>query len=370
MKLGLVYHQLVPAGGLENYLIEFSRRLILAGHELTFVTSRVNQEVAGKLKGEIKMLPRSKGSALMRLWQFSRDAARVVPTLGVDRVIGFGHTVRHDVHRAGGGCHARYSELLPFWKRYALKNLLAVHLERQLYTSGNTRHFVTNSNQVTAELSNRYGVNREAFTTIHTAVEGTQFRPADDRAAVREAVFKELKTDVGSPVFLFVSLSHRRKGLDALLEALVMVPKAVLWIVGKGLNKAYLRRVEELGIGSRIRLVSVTNSLVRLYQSADWFVHPTKYDACANTVLQSMACGLPGLISEHDGAVDLIEDGGTGFLMPQPEQAERLASCLQRALACDAEQRAQLGSAARAAVEPLTWDRHVQKWEALLASLP
>jgi hypothetical protein len=38
MKLGMVYHQLVAAGGLENYLIEFSRRLSEAGHELTFVT--------------------------------------------------------------------------------------------------------------------------------------------------------------------------------------------------------------------------------------------------------------------------------------------------------------------------------------------
>ena len=294
----------------------------------------------------------------------------MVPGLGVDRVVGFGHTVRHDVHRAGGGCHARYSQLLPFWKRYALKNLLALHLERQLYTGSETRHFVTNSNQVTAELSSRYGVNRDAFTTIHTAVEGTIFKPAEDRAAVREMVCKELRTDVEAPVFLFVSLSHRRKGLDALLEAMVKVPNAVLWIVGKGLSKAYLKRVEELGIGGRIRLVSVTNSLVRLYQSADWFVHPTKYDACANTVLQSMACGLPGLISEHDGAVDLVEDGGTGFLLKQPEDGERLAASMQRALAGGEEERAQMGRAARAAVAPLTWETHVRKWEELLASLP
>ncbi len=365
----MVYHQLVPAGGLENYLIEFSRRLIAAGHELTFVTSRVNQEVLAKLSGEVKMLPRAKASPLVRLWQFSREAARVVPTLQVDRVLGFGHTVRQDVHRAGGGCHARYSELLPFWKKYSLKNLLTLHLERQLYTAGGTRHFVTNSTQVTDDLAGRYGTERSAFTTIHTAVEGTLFKPAEDREKLRQAVCVELKTDPAAPVFLFVSLSHRRKGLDSLLEALARVPTAVLWVVGKNLGREHLQRVQALGIGSRIRLVSVTNSLVRLYQAADWFVHPTKYDACANTVLQSMSCGLPGLISEHDGAVDLVRDGTTGFLLRQPEDAERLAGTMRQAVECGAGERAEMAAAARAAVEPLTWDRHVHLWERLLEGL-
>jgi UDP-glucose:(heptosyl)LPS alpha-1,3-glucosyltransferase len=369
MRLGMVYHQLVAAGGLENYLIEFSRRLVEAGHELTFVTSRISPEVAGKLKGEVKMLRRSKGSALLRLWQFSQDAARVVPGLGVDRVLGFGHTVRHDVHRAGGGCHAHYSELLPFWKRYGLKNLLALHLERQLYAGGETRHFVTNSNEVTADLSARYGVDRGAFTTIHTAVEGAVFRPAEDRVMVREAVFRELKTDPSAKVLLFVSLSHWRKGLDGLLEAMVQVPEAVLWVVGKGLSREYLKRVEALGIGGRIRLVPVTNSLVRLYQAADWFVHPTRYDACANTVLQSMACGLPGLISVNDGAVDHVRDGGTGFLLKRPQDAAVLGEELKRAMRCGEEERAGMGGAARAAVAGLTWERHVRQWEDLLGRL-
>lgn len=370
MKLAIVYHQLVAAGGLENYLIEFSRRLAEAGHELTFVTSRIDAEVVAKLKGEVKMLRRSKGSAFLRLWQFSSDAAAVVPKLGVDRVIGFGHTVRHDVHRAGGGCHAHYSELLPFWKRYGIKNLLALYLERQLYTGGKTKHFVTNSREVTADLAKRYGTALGAFTTIHTAVEGKTFKPAEDQSIVREEVRREMKTDIGAKVLLFVSLSHWRKGLDGLLEAMTDLPGAVLWIVGKGLGRGYLKRIEELGIGGRIRLVAVTNGLVRLYQAADWFVHPTRYDACANTVLQSMACGLPGLISVHDGAVDHVREGFTGYLLSQPEDGTVLARELKGALDCHEDERRKMGEASRLAVEGLTWERHVEQWEDLLGNLP
>ncbi|WP_461782726.1 glycosyltransferase [Prosthecobacter sp.] len=66
------------------------------------------------------------------------------------------------------------------------------------------------------------------------------------------------------------------------------------------------------GLTAKIRAVPVTSNLVELYQAADWCVHPTQYDAFSSTVLQSMACGLPGLVSVMDGAVDHIRNGVNG----------------------------------------------------------
>ncbi len=369
MRLALVYHQLVPAGGLENYLIEFARRLAAAGHELTFVTSRITNEVAAKLSGEVKMLPRARGSALLRMWRFDRDAGRAVAGLEADAVLGFGRTVRQDVHRAGGGCHALYSRLLPFWKRYGPKNLLELRLERRLYTVGQTPWFVTNSDQVTAQLREVYGVAADRFRTIHTAVEGGLFHPAEDRVALRQAVRAQMKTAADEPVFLFVSLSHRRKGLGALLEALARVDKGVLWVVGKPLGRVWLEQVRRLRLGHRLRIVPATNQLVRLYQAADWFAHPTRYDACANTVLQAMACGLPGLISIRDGAVDHVREGENGLLLAEPENPEALAARLREALALPKEKRLAMGRAAHEAMQSLTWERHVREWEEAVAAV-
>ncbi len=366
MRLALVYHQLVPAGGLENYLIEFARRLTAAGHELQFITARINNEVASKLQGEVRMLPNAKGPASLRLLRFDIAAARAAAELSVDAVLGFGRTTRQDVHRAGGGCHALYSRLLPFWKRLSLKNQLELSLERRLYTGGGTRAFVTNSDQVAIQLSETYGVPAEQLTTIHTAVETALFRPPADRAAVREAMRRQMHTGLDDPVFLFVSLNHRRKGLDALLQALAQVEKGVLWIVGKPLDLRWLARIRHLKIGHRLRVVPQTQQIVRLYQAADWFAHPTLYDACANTVLQSMACGLPGLISTRDGAIDHIEDGVTGLLLPDPENVVAVAERLRVALALPEDARAGMGRAASAAMQKLTWEKHVGEWEALL----
>ena len=369
MKLALVYHQLVPAGGLENYLLEFARRLSAAGHELQFVTSRITNEVAATLQGEVRMLPTNQGPATLRLLRFDIAAARAVAELSVDAVLGFGRTTRHDVHRAGGGCHALYSRLLPFWKRLSPKNQLELSLERRLYTGGATRAFVTNSDQVAMQLSETYDVPAERLTTIHTAVETSLFQPAADAKVVREAVRRQMHTGLDEPVFLFVSLNHRRKGLDALLQALTQVDKGVLWIVGKPLSLRWLARIRQLKIGHRLRVVPRTNQIVRLYQAADWFAHPTLYDACANTVLQSMACGLPGLISTHDGAIDHIEDGVNGLLLPDPEEADAVAERLRTALDLPQDARLSMGRAAAEAMQKLTWDKHVRDWEALLGRL-
>lgn len=368
MKLALIYHQFLRSGGLENYLIEFATRMADAGHQLELVTANIAPEVQARLNAPVHRVPAVSGSKTLAMWQFARGAARLAKTLPVDVTIGFGRTYAQHLHRAGGGCHAIYSRLLPVWKRFHPKNLLELQLEKRLYTSGETRHYVTNSARVAAQLQGLYKTPADRFTTIYTAVDSKIFRPAPDRAAQREFICKKMQTDPGKPVLLFVSLGHRRKGLDALLAAMKEVD-ATLWIAGRQLGRWYEAQIQSLGIASKVRSIPVTNSLIDLYQSADWFVHPTLYDACANTVLQSMACGLPGIISVQDGAVDHVCDGMNGLMLFHPQDAAALAVRINHALNLPADDRLAMGIAAQETMQALTWERHLSQWEELMAAV-
>ncbi|MBX7210892.1 MAG: glycosyltransferase family 4 protein [Verrucomicrobiaceae bacterium] len=368
MKLALIYHQFIRSGGLENYLIEFATRMADAGHQLELVTAQIAPEVQAKLNAPVHRVPQVSGSKTLAMWQFARGAARLAHTLPVDVTIGFGRTYAHHLHRAGGGCHAIYSRLLPPWKRFALKNLLELRLEKRLYTSGETRRYITNSARVAAQLQGMYKTPAERFTTIHTAVDTDVFRPAPDRAAHRELACRKMQTDPAKPVLLFVSLGHRRKGLDALLAAMREVD-ATLWIAGRKLGRWYEAMIQSLGIAAKIRAIPVTNSLIDLYQAADWFVHPTLYDACANTVLQSMACGLPGIISVQDGAVDHVCDGMNGLMLFHPQDVAELTSRIHHALSLPADERTTMSNAAQETMQALTWERHLSEWEEALAAV-
>ena len=359
-RIGLIYHQFVPKGGLERYLIEFAEHLAAAGHGLTAVTSAVTAEVQRSIPAQWHMLPLVSGSALLRMWQFE-NRSRQWDRAGVDVTIGFGRTTSHDLHRAGGGCHAEYSRLLPPWKRWGPKNLLELDLEKQLYTSGRTKLFVVNSAQVGRQLATQYGVAENRFRVIHTAVDTEKFLPALERDQYRAKICAKMGTDPQRSVFVFVSLSHRRKGLDVLLDVWPEVD-AELWIVGKPLKGAYLRKVRSRSLAGKVRSLAVQSDIRLLYQVGDWFIHPTLYDACANTVLQSMACGLPGLISARDGVIDHIKDGENGLLLREPEDRQAVLSTIQQALRTSTEKRHAMSEAARRAMLPLTWPAHLDKW--------
>lgn len=74
---------------------------------------------------------------------------------------------------------------------------------------------------------------------------------------------------------------------------------------------------------------------VPYYKRASVFVSPSISDAGPRTVLESMACGTPVLVSDHCGASELVEQGENGFTYRYndvQELAERLKwSCHNRA---------------------------------------
>jgi glycosyltransferase involved in cell wall biosynthesis len=349
-----VYHQIVSEGGLERYLLGLARGLRDRGHELTLVTARTDGEAERLGVGLVRVgLGWRRGP--LEPWGFARAVGG--RRFGADVVLGFGRTPVQDIHRAGGGCHAVYSRLLPWYKRWGLKNRIELALERRLYTAGGTRHFVVNSEMVAAQLCDEYLVPADRVSVVHTAVDTDAFRPPVQRP------------ENPRPHLLFVSSHHRRKGLDALLRAMTRLPQAMLSIAGAPLGGRYRRMFRRLGLEGRIEFLGAPTDLAPIYARADWFVHPTLYDACANTVLQSMAAGLPGLISVADGASGFIDDGVNGFLLRAPQDEAAVAGAIERALACTPDQRLAMSAAARRTVEPLTWEAHLESWEALIQKL-
>lgn len=367
MKLALIHPQIIRSTGVETFLIEFAKRLAAAGHELTYITSLTTPEIGAALPGRWELLPRIRGSATLRMWHFNRLAPRAALEAGVDLSIGFGRTCVQDIHRNGTGCHRLYGNLLPLWQRYSVKHLYELHLERRLYAGRETKKFVTSSARVTAQLQGIYGTDGERYHVLPSPVETQIFKPAENRPNTRELLCRKLQTDPAKPILLFISLSHRRRGLEPLLEAMQQID-ATLWIAGKGLGPTQRDFIQRHGLAAKIRAVPVTTNLVELYQSADWFVHPTQYDAFSMTVLQSMACGLPGLISVMDGAVDHIRNEENGLMLYHPQQPEELARRIQEALALSSEKWQPFSKAARETVLPLTWERHLEQWSELISA--
>ena len=91
-------------------------------------------------------------------------------------------------------------------------------------------------------------------------------------------------------------------------------------------------------------------------------VVPSRWENFPNVCIEAMASGLPVIASRCGGMVEMIEDGRTGWLAPDPAvtgMVDGLADALRRCLATPPEQRARMGEMASEAVERICDNRRI-----------
>jgi glycosyltransferase involved in cell wall biosynthesis len=166
---------------------------------------------------------------------------------------------------------------------------------------------------------------------------------------------------------LFVGRLVERKGVHVLLDALARLDGSapvLLRVVGDGPERAALQaRAERLGLGARVEFEGFVSSeeLAARFAGCDAFVLPAVVDAKGDTeglgvvLLEAMVNAKPVVASAAGGIVDIVRDGGNGWLAP-PGDVEALADAL-RACMADPERRRRYGLQGRADVAAgFSWD--------------
>jgi glycosyltransferase involved in cell wall biosynthesis len=196
------------------------------------------------------------------------------------------------------------------------------------------------------------GVPVERIALLPHSVDTERFSPADagERAALRERLGLP-----GGVLAVYTGRLLRGKGLETLLEAFSAVareaPGLALALVGSGEGQALSveeelrRRAAEGGLAGRVHFAGRQERVEDWLRAADLFVFPSVFEALGISLVEAAACGLPALASRTGGIVDVVADGVSGVLVA-PGDVLALVSGL-RALAGDAERRAEMGREAR-----------------------
>jgi glycosyltransferase involved in cell wall biosynthesis len=154
-----------------------------------------------------------------------------------------------------------------------------------------------------------------------------------------------------------LAASEGYKGIDTVIQALPRlrsaVPDVKYVVIGDGDDRPRLEQLSrEAGIGDCVhfvgRLDGASPELRACYRNCDVFVLPSKGEGFGLVFLEAMAYGKPVVGGAHGGALDVIEDGKTGFLVPHGD-VPGLAGALEKLL-IDAELRRRLGEQGRARV--------------------
>ncbi|GET37218.1 glycosyltransferase [Microseira wollei] len=153
-----------------------------------------------------------------------------------------------------------------------------------------------------------------------------------------------------------------KKGIEYSIRAVAKLAKAYpnleYNIIGDGELKAdFQRLIQELGVSHIVNLLGWKNEreIIEILDKSHIFIAPSvtaadgNQDAPINVLKEAMALGLPVISTDHGGIPELVEDGISGFLVPERDAdalAEKLEELLQHP-----ENWAKMGKAGRAYVE-------------------
>ncbi len=266
------------------------------------------------------------------LW-FALAAEAVRRRERFDVTVGLGNTVFQDILRLSGGPtglfwdHSiqAYDPGLPrvlknISRRLSPGKQLARGIEG--LQARHSRLLVANSHFV-RELTVRAFpfLNAEDIPVIYNQPDLARFHPADPGRK------PELRRRFGLPensdLLVTAGTNFRLKGIHVLIRALSRLPASFhLAVAGGRGGRDMLALAEALKVRQRVSFLGRVDDMPALLQAGDIFVLDTFYDACANAVLEALACGLPAISTACNGSSAFLKPEA---VLPDPDDHAELA---------------------------------------------
>ena len=165
---------------------------------------------------------------------------------------------------------------------------------------------------------------------------------------------QQLGLSAGDILLVTVGRLAQIKNYALLLEALAIsaakAPKLKLVMVGDGPERAKLEAdVARLDLAGRVHFLGERKDVRDWLAIGHAFVLPSFYEGISIALLESMAAGLPVVVTRVGGNPEVVVDGETGFIVESGD-AQGLAHALVE-LAEGETRRERMGRSARARVE-------------------
>ena len=206
--------------------------------------------------------------------------------------------------------------------------------------------FLCLSDDVAEELAD-YGVDRQRLRHIPNGVDTERFRPASDTE--REVARSQSGLSGEGTLALYTGRFEPVKRLDRLIQALAQTNGIRIVMVGEGSEEGRLRRfASDLGLTSRVAVLSRVDDPTSLYRAADLYVSASSTEGMSNSVLEAMASGLPIVAARASGMAELVT-GKTGVLVDDATDSMKFGSALE-SISSNPSLRRRLGAEARALV--------------------
>ncbi len=360
-------------GGGERYSWSLAGRLAELGHEVHAFCGAYLEPQPGVI---IHPVPYAKFPRFRRITSFASAAARELRlhrTLHFDATYALAPVYGADFFYMGGGSYQHWLRIrrpnpVSRWFHAAINpsSLAQIHVEQRVMRE---TPCVIAISELVKRHAMELGVPGERVEVVYTGYFEDEFN-GTQHDALRQRFRASAGISPETPAGLLIGNFWHRKGLDVTLQALAQIagelPDFRLLVVGKGDETKYRRLARQLGVEQQVLFLGPTREPAAAFHAADFQIFPGMYDPGGAVILESMACATPVIASALCGNAELIEDGRTGYLLPDPSDSRFLAQCI-RELAGDPEKTRRMAQAAAAAAQAHSFGNVVEKLLAIFS---
>lgn len=356
MKIAVIIPKYGSVGGAEGFAFELVERLaVRRGIEVHLFAHRCHPGPAPVTYHRVPVLPFPR---FMRQISFAWWVNRFVQARHFDVIHSHDRIFHMHLYSMHGIPHQTWIREVR-GKRRSLFDRSMAWVEKKGLSGPPWPRVLPVSTLVKHELLRQYNIPESQIEVIHPGVALERFSNVD-RAACRREVRTRHGLQDADVVMLFVGMNFEIKRLGLTVKAMAHAVdqgdqgrRLKLLVVGRGEERIYQREARRLGMGDRLIFAGVRETVEPYYLASDFFVMPSVFDTFGMAVLEAMAAGLPVIITRKVGARDLVEDGETGFILPDPPSVEDLGEkmvCLSHA-----ENRSKMGGRARKIARQHDW---------------
>lgn len=328
LSIALGIFRLAPRGGLEDHCLRIAEELRKRGHDVTVFATGDLPKVAVRTQ----QLKRHGHSNHERMARFG-EAFSAASSKGFDRRVSFQPVPGVDVIYLGDP--VRDQRGVPAWKRLTPRFRTLAAIERACFGPESRTRIMGVAEPQMRTLVARYAppLDRVAVLppTVSPDLRHSGLRTDTHRREIR-AEF-DIPADV--PLWLWIGLQPRTKGLDRVLEALLRSPKAHLAVVGLSENDKKLaptlRQASKLALRERIHVVGFADreKISRLLAAADVLTHPARMDMTGTVILEAVVNGLPVVSTSICGYSAHVARSGAGRVLPEPFDAATFLAAVE-----------------------------------------
>jgi UDP-glucose:(heptosyl)LPS alpha-1,3-glucosyltransferase len=324
-RIALAIFRLAPAGGLEQHCLRLAGILAARGCAVTLITTRAPLAATD---AAVELVPARGRTNHDRLAAFAADAARAAS--GFDVTVAFHAIPGFDVIFCADPSRASPAPLKRWLPRYAAY----ARLEREAFAPGQLVRALLLSSAQLEGFAGTTGAPRDRLTLLPPTVDRLRADPPTLEARIAARAQLRLGAE---PVWLWMGLQPKTKGLDRALAGLAATRDARLLVCGldpASRGGGEMRRLaERLGVAARVSWLGFTDDagLARAMAAADLLVHPSRADVTGTVILEAMANGLPVITTAVCGYGDHVIAADAGIVLPEPFRGADFAAAVRAA---------------------------------------